>query len=124
MRTATVATLLAVLSWAIPAGAQPRRDNPEHRVVKVLVGAGAIVIGAAVAAKSSNTTTVSSPQGTATTSSRSTSQLVTGLVVAGTGGFILWDGLRDHDHRDRYPQTMLGVSAGKSSGQLFVRKSW
>jgi zinc transporter ZupT len=124
MRIATLAALLAVLSWAMPAGAQPRRTDSEHRVIKVLVGVGALAIGSAVAAKSSQTTTVTSALGTATTSSRSTSQLVTGLVVAGAGGFILWDGLRDHDHRDRVPHTIFGVSAGNTSGQLFVRRRW
>lgn len=122
MRIATVAVVVAMLCWAIPAGAQTRRENTEHRAIKVLIGVGALTIGTAVAAKSSKTTTVTSPLGTATTSERSTSQLVTGLVIAGTGGVILWSGLRSHE--DRSPQTVFGVAAGPASGRLFVRKTW
>src|SRR5438034_1206300 len=56
------------------------------------------------------------------TSSHSTSQLVTGLVIVGAGGFLLWDGLRDHG--PARPSTAFGVAAGRKAGSLFVRRSW
>lgn len=116
--------VIAALMGAVPARAQDRYgdEHHPHRLVKVLIGAGALAIGTAVAARSSNTTTVNSPFGTSETSSFSTSQLVTGLVIAGTGGIVLWDGLRDH--RPDLPSTAFGVSIGRTTGALFVRRSW
>ena len=76
------AMLLVALFCAGPARAQSDQDSPNrHRFVKVLVGVGALAVGAAVAARSSETTTVSNSVGLpAEISSHSTSQLVTGLV--------------------------------------------
>jgi hypothetical protein len=91
--------------------------------VKVVVGVGALAIGTVVAAKSSETTTVTTAGApTLETSSHSTSQLVTGLVIVGAGGFLLWDGLRDHG--PARPSTAFGVAAGRKAGSLFVRRSW
>ncbi len=117
--------IVAALIGAAPVRAQDRYNNDDvhhpHRLVKVLVGAGALAIGTAIAAKSSNTTTVSSTLGTTESSSFSTSQLVTGLAIAGTGGIVLWDGLRDH--RPNQPSTTFGVSVGPRRG-VFFRRSW
>jgi len=114
----------ALLVSASTAQAQRDDDGPSKtsRAVKVLVGAGALVAGTAVAATSSKTTTVSSALGKSETSEFSTSQLITGLAVAGTGGFLLWDGLRDH-RRDR-PSTTIGVGVGRQSGRVIVRRIW
>lgn len=116
--------IIAALAGAAPARAQDRYgdEHHPHRLTKVLVGAGALAIGTTIAARSSNTTTVSSAFGSSETSSFSTSQLVTGLVIAGTGGLVLWDGLRDH--RPNAPSTSFGVNVGKATGGLFVRRSW
>jgi len=110
---------LLVTFLAAPAVA--RAEDGTHRFVKVVVGAGALVIGAAVMATSSQTTTVNTVVGTSETSTFSKSQLITGAAVAGVGGILLWDGLRDHD-RNR-PATQVIVSAGKARG-LFVRRIW
>jgi hypothetical protein len=98
------------------------REDSQHRVLKVLIGAGALVAGTAVAATSSKTTTVNNALGNSETSQFSTSQLVTGLVVAGTGGFLLWDGLRDRG--PSRPSTRVGVGVGQKKQLLFVRRSW
>jgi hypothetical protein len=116
--------LLVALFCAGPAQAQSDQDSPNrHRFVKVLVGVGALAVGAAVAARSSETTTVSNSVGLpAEISSHSTSQLVTGLVIAGVGAIVLWDGLRDHG--PSRPSTAVGVTAGKNTGAVFVRRIW
>src|SRR5216117_3382722 len=105
----TLVSLLIVAFLAAPAVA--RAEESTHRFVKVVVGAAAVVTGVAVMATSSHTTTVSTVVGTSETSTFSKSQLITGAAVAGIGGIVLWDGLRDHD-RDR-PATQVIVSAGK-----------
>jgi hypothetical protein len=88
--------------------------------VKILVGGGALAIGTAIAARSSNTTTVSTINGTSTTSSFSKSQLITGLSIAGVGGIILWDGVRTHDRTS--PATQVGLSVGRSGAAVHVRR--
>ena len=95
MRT-PVALVIVTLLGVSPALAQTSQESSSsHKLVKIIVGAGMLAIGTAVAAKSSESTTVSNPVvGTSETSSFSKSQLVTGLVIAGAGGIVLWDGLR------------------------------
>lgn len=115
---------LAVFCSATVARAQSyddRRDN-EHRVLKVLIGAGALVAGTAVAATSSKSTKTTGALGSTETSEFSTSQLVTGLVVAGTGGFLLWDGLRHHD--SNRPSTRIGVGIGPKSSRVLLQRRW
>jgi len=89
MRHAFLLALIVVLG-ATPALAQ---TNPQptatHRATKLMIGAGALALGALVAAKSSETTTVTTGVGTLQTSTFSTSQLMTGLAIAATGGFLL-----------------------------------
>jgi hypothetical protein len=113
--------LTAMVMCAVSASAQTQtRFNDEHKLMKVVVGVSALAIGAAVAAKSSKTTTTTSAIGSSETSSFSTSQLVTGLVIAGAGGIVLWDGLREHR-----PTTVIGISGNRRAGaQLFFRRSW
>lgn len=117
---------LVVLSWLmpVPASAQPDQDHaPGTRsLTKIVIGAGALAIGAAVAAKSSQTTTVSTNVGTSETSTFSTTQLVTGLAIAGVGGIVLWDGLRSHE--GTHPSTMIGAGLGAHGRSVFVRHSW
>jgi hypothetical protein len=122
MRTVAM-LILAFFVAATTARAQTadeRRDD--HRVIKALIGAGALVAGTAVAAKSSKTTTTDGALGRVETSEFSTSQLVTGLVIAGTGGFLLWDGLRSHEP-DR-PSTRVGVGVGRRSTGVFLQRRW
>jgi hypothetical protein len=119
MRKVFAGLLIALL--LVPAAAQAD-DWTTGRLAKVLIGGGAVAVGAAVAAKSSETTTTTSAVvGTSESSTFSKSQLITGLAVAGTGGIILWDGLRSHSPR---PSTQIGVSAGKQSRGLFIRRVW
>jgi hypothetical protein len=106
----------------VPAVARAQDDQPEsHKLIKILVGGGALAVGTAVAATSSQTTTVNSAFGTSETSTFSKSQLITGLAIAGTGGIILWDGLRSHHPS---PSTQFGVSASAHARGVFVRKVW
>ena len=114
----------AILMTATTARAQSSRSSneDEHRVWKVLIGTGALVAGTAVAAKSSTSTKTSGALGVSETSEFSKSQLITGLAVAGTGGFLLWDGLRDR-HPDR-PSTRVAVGVGKRSSRLIVQRVW
>jgi hypothetical protein len=116
----TMAILLAATS-ARAQGYSPRDDN-SHRFVKILVGAGALAIGTAVAATSSKTTTVTGTLGTMQTSEFSTSQLVTGIAIAGVGGIVLWDGVRDHG--PNRPSVGIGVGFARQTGRVFVRKTW
>jgi hypothetical protein len=122
MRIVAIVMAALVIS-ASTARAQPtdERTQSEHRLWKVLIGTGALVAGTAVAAKSSKSTKVTGALGMSETSEFSKSQLVTGLVVAGTGGFLLWDGLRDRD--PSRPSTRVAVGVGpKASGIAIVRR--
>src|SRR5207237_9493404 len=105
----------------VAAPAVARAEDGAHRFVKVVVGAGALVVGTAVMATSSQTTTVNTVVGTSETSTFSKSQLITGAAVAGVGGIVLWDGLGAHD-RNR-PSTQIIVSPGKTRG-VFLRRIW
>lgn len=120
MRYVVVAIMLSCFV-AVPVHAQDP-DEGTRSLTKIIIGAGAIAIGATVAAKSSQTTTVSTTSGTAETSSFSTSQLVTGLAVAGVGGIILWDGLRSH--QPSRPSTTIGATVAKGVHGVFVRRAW
>jgi len=112
--------ILVITFLAAPAMARAE-DEGTHRFVKIVVGAGALVTGVAVMATSSQTTTINSAVGTSETSTFSKSQLITGAAVAGVGGILLWDGVRDHD-RNR-PSTQVIVSPGKARG-VFIRRVW
>lgn len=120
MRAVLIVLLASLI--AVPARAQsnsqPQSDT--HKVTKILAGAGTIVVGAIVAAKSGQTTTVTTPLGTTETSSFSATQLGIGLGVAGIGSLVLWNGLRSHDDR---PSTSVGVAVGKKTG-VFVQRRW
>ena len=113
-------TLLVILGLlaAAPASAQ---TGSGRSLTKILIGGAALAVGTAVAATSSNSTTVTTTLGTsATTSSFSKSQLITGLSIAGVGGLVLWDGLRRHDQS---PSTTIGVQVGPTRTGLFVRRT-
>jgi threonine dehydratase len=118
MRKGFAALLIALL--LAPAAAQAQ-DSSTHRLVKILVGGGALAVGTAVAATSSETTTTSTVVGTSESSTFSKSQLITGLAVAGTGGIILWDGLRSHTTS---PSTQIGVTAARQARGIFIRRAW
>ncbi len=118
MRTTLVCLLVALLASPAIAHAQDQPDS--HKLVKVLVGAGALAVGTAIAATSSQTTTTSSALGSSETSSFSKSQLITGLAIAGAGGIVLWDGLRSHQPT---AGMQMGMTVGKRSG-FFVRRVW
>jgi len=113
-----VISLIAFPAWA-QSGNEPRSSD-SHKVTKILAGAGTVVVGAIVAAKSAETTTVTSPLGTTETSSFSATQLGIGLGLAGIGSLILWDGIRSHNDR---PSTSVGVAVGKKTG-VFVQRRW
>jgi hypothetical protein len=120
---AAVIVIVATLLGAAPLRAQTYEEpNNSHKVIKVLVGASALAIGTTVAATSSNTTSVNTTFGSTETSSFSKSQLITGLVIAGTGGIVLWDGLRSH--QPPRPSTVFGVAVAKQSGALVVQRRW
>lgn len=110
--------VLAVILFASPAMAQTVPQSNESKrsagLTKVWIGIGALALGTFVAAKASDTSTA--------TSSLSTSQLATGLVIAGAGGFLIWKGLKER--KAAGPSMALGFSAGKQSGGVFVRRSW
>jgi hypothetical protein len=115
-----VLTALSCL-MSVRVQAQDRDDSPRS-LTKIVIGAGALAIGTAIAAKSSQTTTVSTAVGTSETSTFSTSQLVTGVAIAGVGGIVLWDGLRSHDSTHR--STMIGAGIGRHVHSVFVRRTW
>src|SRR5205814_4041643 len=120
MRTAAL-VLVAALFTAAAAQAQPRPENDSIRSpAKITVGAGALVLGVVVAAKSSETTEVTSPIGTTMTSTSSSTQLGIGLGIAGVGGIVLWDGLRSH--RSERPSTTFGDAVGKARAGAFIRR--
>jgi hypothetical protein len=127
MRTATV-LILAMLLCASQAIAQAPQIRPQssdpHKGVKLIIGIGALAIGTAVAAKSSQTTTVTSTiGGTSETSSFSASQLIAGVAIAGAGGILLWDALREH--APPTPNSVWGVGVSKNrGGQFFWRRIW
>jgi len=120
MRAAIVGIVLLTVV-AAPAYAQSR-EREGRSATKVIVGTGAIVLGAFIAANAGETKTVTSTTGSTTTSSFSGSQLGIGLGMAGVGGYLLWDGLRTRD--DRYPSTTVGVGVGRRGTGLFVRRRW
>ena len=117
MRKAIV-FVLAVILLASPVMAQTVAQSNESKrsagLTKVWIGIGALALGTLVAAKASDTSTA--------TSTLSTSQLATGLVIAGAGGFLVWRGLKDR--KAASPSTMFGIFTGKQSSGVFVRRSW
>jgi hypothetical protein len=121
MRMVVAVVTLLSCAIALPARAQDR-DDTGRSVTKIVIGAAALAVGVTVAAKSSQTTTVSTVAGTSETSTFSTSQLVTGLAVAGVGGIVLWDGVRSHD-RTR-PSTLIGVATGRGVRAVCIRRVW
>jgi hypothetical protein len=126
MRPATV-LMLALLLCAAPAMAQQSPNgapySDSHKTVKIMAGIGALAVGTAIAAKSSQSTTVSSTVGTSETSSFSSSQLIVGLAIAGGGGILIWDALRQHE--PPRPSAVWGVGLSKNGGgQLFWRRIW
>jgi hypothetical protein len=126
MRQATVLTLALLLS-AAPARAQQSPSAPQssdpHKTVKMIAGISALAVGTAIAARSSQSTTVSTTVGTSETSSFSSSQLIVGLAIAGAGGILLWDALRQHE--PPHPSAVWGVGLAKGGGgQVFWRRMW
>jgi hypothetical protein len=117
-----IAAVLLVLVSAGPVMAQQNEGERTYSLTKILIGAGSVAIGAAVAATSSQTTTVSAPSGASTTSTFSKSQLITGLSVAGVGGIILWNGLKGE--RTAAPSTTVGVSVAPQARGVFVQRRW
>ena len=113
-----IMVVLAVILVASPVMAQTVAQSNESKrsagTMKVWIGIGALALGTLVVAKSSDTSTA--------TSSLSTSQLVTGLVIAGAGGFLIWNGLQER--KAASASTTFGISAGKQSGGVFLRRSW
>jgi hypothetical protein len=96
------------------AGTAAAQDTSK-KLLKIAVGAGAIVIGTTIVAKSNETVTTAG----VSTSTSSTSQLATGLVIVGVGGIVLWNGM--HEHRQS-PTITVGVSPLGHS--MFIRRSW
>jgi hypothetical protein len=115
-----VATLAATPAAAAQ-GNNPPPDAPKS-VIKIVIGASVLAVGAVVIAKSSQTTSTTSALGMSETSSFSTTQLVTGIVIAGAGGIVLWDALREHPRRA--PSTTVGIAVGKGIDGVFVRRAW
>ena len=113
-----VGFVLAAILFASPVMAQTSVQSHESRrsagMTKLWIGIGALALGTFVAAKASDTSTA--------TSSLSKSQLATGLVIAGAGGFLIWDGMRER--REASASTTFGISAGKQSGGMFIRRAW
>jgi hypothetical protein len=126
MRRAMVLILALLLCATSALAQQPQtgsQSSDPHKGVKMIIGIGALAVGTAVAAKSSQTTTVSSTAGTAETSSFSSSQLIVGLAIAGAGGVLLWDALREH--QPPRPSVVWGVGVSKGrGGQIFWRRMW
>jgi len=110
--------VLAVTLFASPVMAQTAAQSNEEKrsagTMKMWIGIGALALGTFITAKSSDTSTA--------TSTLSTSQLATGLVIAGAGGYLIWNGLQER--KAASPNTTFGISAGKQSGRVFVRRSW
>lgn len=110
--------VLAVILLASPAmaqtGAQSNESKRSAGTMKLWIGIGALALGGALVAKSSDTSTA--------TSSLSTSQLATGFVIGGAGGFLIFNGM--HERKATSPTTMFGVAAGRQSTGVFVRRSW
>lgn len=117
MRKAIVC-VLAVILFASPAmaqtGVQSNESKQSSGLKKVWIGIGAVALGTVLAAKASDTSSA--------TSSLSTSQLATGLVIAGVGGFLIWKGLKER--KAASASTTFGISAGTQSSAVFVRRSW
>jgi len=122
MRTLVILVVLLLCGLPVRSEAQDRNDR-RVSLTKIVIGAGAIAIGTAVAATSSETTTVSSAAGTSQTSTFSKSQLITGLSIAGVGGIVLWSGLNGHHNRPQNP-TIVGVGIARRSPTVFVRRTW
>ena len=121
MRSLRAFVLIALL---VPGAAlaQTGQEDTSKKLIKILAGGAALAIGATVAAKSSQTTTVTSSFGQMQTSSFSTSQLVTGLAIAGTGGVLVWSALKKEDHPSS--SISVGIAGGKQARAVFVRRTW
>lgn len=110
--------ILAVILLSSPVMAQGDARSSESKrssgMKKIFIGVGALALGTLLVAKSSDTSSGRSVL--------STSQLATGLVIGGVGGFLLWNGL--DQRRDASASTLVGISASKQSRAVFVRKRW
>jgi hypothetical protein len=117
-RTAVFALLVALIC---PGTSSAQSSDGSKKLIKIAVGASALVVGAAVAAKSSQTTTVNGPAGQTRTTSFSKSQLTTGLVVAGAGGLVLWSGLKQHRNS---PSVSVEALLAPRGAAVFLRRAW
>jgi hypothetical protein len=123
MRSLVVFVVL-VLLCALPVRSEAQdRDERSFSLTKVVVGAGALAVGTAIAATSSQTTTVTSALGTSQTSTFSKSQLITGVSIASVGGIVLWNGLSRHHDRPQNT-TVVGLGVARRASTVFVRHIW
>jgi hypothetical protein len=110
---------LALVALLCAEGASAQENS--KKLVKVIIGGSALVVGTTIAARSSQTMTVTTPIGQTETSSYSASQLATGLVIAGAGGIVLWSGLREHRPS---PSVSAGIATARGGHEIFIRRSW
>jgi hypothetical protein len=123
MRTIIALALTVSLqpAWSF-AQTRPESSDP-HRVVKVIVGGSAIVVGALSRAKSSQTAMTSSALGASETSSFSSKSIDHGARDRRHGDILVWDGRRDHV--GPRATVTLGVGLFRRDGaQLFFRPTW
>ena len=103
------------------ASAQATEDHSSRKLIKIAIGSAAIVVGAVVMAKSSQSNTVTTLVGQTETSSFSSSQLITGGAIAGAGVIVLWSGVKEHNSS---PSIAIGMATGASQKALLFRKTW
>lgn len=119
--------LVFLLVFAVPAYAQSAKEA-KHKsgTTKMWVGLGLVGLGGLMAANSRTSVEGSVPGTniTATASQTSTGQLVAGIIIAGGGAYLLWNGLQERSEADAMPSTRFFVSTAPRAVGAFLRHTW
>ena len=121
-------SLLTLLVLAPGAEVFAQDDSAEQQkqlgLYKMLAGAGLLAIGGYMAGTSSESVTISTPFAPPTTlSARRNGRLVVGLVLAGGGGFLLWDGSKDRREAQQ-PTSSLNLGLAPGGAGLTFSRHW
>ena len=124
-RTLTVVLTAFSLLASTPLYAQDDDAEDRRRVgfYKILIGSGIAVTGAIMAGTSGDSGSITFGNTTITGSSRSTSQLVTGLSMVGGGVFLIWNGSEDRK-KAQGPSASLNLGLVRGGAGFTFRRSW
>jgi hypothetical protein len=123
---AAVVLCLAVASSTFAQSATRQKESLRKTgTIKLWAGLGAIAVGAIIAVDSHQSASSTVPGiGTFTASATNTGELVTGLVIAAGGGYLVCDGLNDRKEAEVMKSTRFMMTPEPRGFGAFVRKTW